>query len=44
MIKFYESPVGKKITEKASELTKKNMDAAQEWGLELQGMMMRYME
>lgn len=44
MLKFYNSPVGKKITEKASELTKKNMDAAQEWGMELQGIMMKYME
>ncbi|WP_445456913.1 DUF2059 domain-containing protein [Flavobacterium sp. HNIBRBA15423] len=44
MLKFYESPVGKKITEKASELTKKNMTAAQEWGTELQGLMMKYMQ
>lgn len=44
MLKFYESPVGKKITEKSSELTKKNMAAAQEWGMELQGMMMKYMQ
>lgn len=44
MLKFYDSPVGKKITEKASELTKKNMTAAQEWGTELQGLMMKYMQ
>lgn len=44
MIKFYDSPVGKKITEKASELTEKNMAAAQEWGMELQGLMMKYMQ
>ncbi|NHN27681.1 DUF2059 domain-containing protein [Flavobacterium jejuense] len=44
MLKFYESPVGKKMTEKASELTKRNMAAAQEWGMELQGMMMKYMQ
>ena len=44
MLKFYESPVGKKITEKAGELYKNNMESAQEWGMELQGMMMKYME
>ncbi|VXB45196.1 conserved exported hypothetical protein [Flavobacterium sp. 9AF] len=44
MLEFYNSPVGKKIAEKASELTKKNMDASQEWGMELQGMMMKYMQ
>lgn len=44
MLEFYNSPVGKKIAEKASELTKKNMSASQEWGMELQGMMMKYMQ
>jgi len=44
MLKFYESPVGKKITEKAGELYKKNMEAAKEWGMGLQGIMMKYME
>ena len=44
MLEFYNSPVGKKIAEKASELTKKNMAASQEWGMELQGMMMKYMQ
>ncbi|CAM4168888.1 MULTISPECIES: DUF2059 domain-containing protein [Flavobacterium] len=44
MLKFYNSPVGKKITEKSGELTKKNMVAGQEWGVELQGIMMKYMQ
>ena len=44
MLKFYESPVGKKITEKAGELYKKNMEAAKEWSMGLQGIMMKYME
>lgn len=44
MLKFYESPVGKKMSEKAAELTKKNMVAGQQWGMELQGMMMKYMQ
>jgi uncharacterized protein len=44
MIAFYESPVGKKITEKSSELTEKNMTATQEWGESLQTMMMKYLQ
>lgn len=44
MLKFYESPVGKKISDKAAEMLKKNMESGQEWGMELQGMMMKYME
>lgn len=28
----------------AAELVKKNMAAGQEWGLELQGIMMKYMQ
>lgn len=44
ILKFYDSPIGKKMTAKSSELTKKNMEAAQEWGMELQGMMMKYMQ
>jgi uncharacterized protein len=44
ILKFYDSPVGKKMTAKSSELTQKNMDVAQEWGLELQGIMMQYMQ
>jgi hypothetical protein len=44
MLKFYNSPVGKKITEKSGELTKKNMAAGQEWGAELQGIRMKYMQ
>lgn len=44
MLHFYNSPIGKKISEKTSELVKKNMEAAQEWGMELQGVLMKYME
>ena len=44
MLEFYESPVGKKVTEKAGELASKNMAAGQEWGMELQGIMMKYMQ
>lgn len=44
MITFYESPVGKKMSEKAGELGEKSMSAGQEWGQELQGIMMKYKE
>lgn len=44
MLKFYDSPVGKKVTEKAGELAGKNMAAGKEWGEELQGLMMKYMQ
>ncbi len=44
MLKFYETPVGKKMAEKAGELYKKNMAAGQEWGMELQSLMMKYMQ
>jgi hypothetical protein len=42
MIAFYESPVGKKMNEKAGELVQKSMHAGQEWARELQGMMAKY--
>lgn len=44
MIKFYESPIGKKITAKAGVLTEKTMEAGQAWGTELQAIMMKYMQ
>lgn len=44
MIAFYETPVGKKMTAKSSELAEKSQKAAQEWGQGLQGMMMKYMQ
>lgn len=44
MIKFYETPVGKKMSSSAGLLYKKSTEAGQEWGQELQGMMMKYME
>ena len=42
MIVFYESPVGKKMSEKSGELTQKTMQAGQEWGKELQVIMEKY--
>ena len=42
MLAFYESPVGKKINEKAGDLFEKTQKAGQDWGQGLQGMMMKY--
>jgi hypothetical protein len=44
MIAFYESPVGKKMAEKATGLNEKSQEVAKEWGQGLQSMMMKYME
>jgi hypothetical protein len=44
MIAYYNSPVGKKIKEKAGEVAEKSQAAGQEWGEGLQGMMMKYMQ
>lgn len=43
MLKFYESPVGKKIAEKAGIMFEQSMLAGQEWGAGLQELMMKYM-
>lgn len=44
MIEFYNSPVGKKIQEVTPKMTKEQMQAGQEWGMELQGILMKYMQ
>lgn len=44
MIKFYETPIGKKISEKAGTIFEQSTAAGQEWGQGLQGMMMKYMQ
>jgi hypothetical protein len=44
MIKFYESPVGKKIAKNAGPLFQKSSAAGQEWGMQLQGVLMKYMQ
>jgi hypothetical protein len=43
MIKFYESPVGKKMGAKAGEIAEKSQAAGAEWGAALQPMLMKYM-
>lgn len=44
ILKFYETPIGKKMREKAPVLAEKNMAASQEWAMGLQGMMAKYMQ
>ena len=44
MIKFYDSPVGKKIASSLGEITKKSTIVGQEWGMKLQSVVMKYME
>ncbi|WP_396151357.1 DUF2059 domain-containing protein [Flavobacterium sp.] len=43
LLKFYESPIGKKLTEKTEVLYNKGQIVGQEWGMGLQSMMMKYM-
>jgi len=44
MIVFYESSVGKKMSEKSGELAQKSIQAGQEWAKELQMLMEKYNE
>jgi len=44
MLKFYESPIGKKINSKAAPMAEMTIAAAQAWGTELQGILMKYMQ
>lgn len=44
MLKFYESPVGKKINSKAGAMAEMTIAAAQTWGTELQSIVMKYMQ
>ncbi|WP_430613859.1 DUF2059 domain-containing protein [Flavobacterium sp. JP2137] len=43
-IKFYESPAGKKLSAKTNVLFEKGQAIGQEWGMGLQGVVMKYME
>ncbi len=42
MITFYESPIGKKMSQNAGQLAQKSLIAGQEWGRELQALMTKY--
>lgn len=44
MIVFYESPIGKKIASSSGELAAKSGVAGQEWGMELQQVLAKYMQ
>lgn len=44
MIKYYETPVGKKAASKTGVLFEKGQVVGQEWGMGLQSIMMKYME
>lgn len=44
MIKFYETPVGKKLSSKNGVLFEKGQEVGQEWAIGLQGIIMKYME
>lgn len=44
MLKFYESPIGKKISNSNGELYKKSSQVGEEWGMELQTKLMKYFE
>lgn len=44
MIEFYNSPVGKKIQTTTPKIVPDQMQAGQEWGMELQGILMKYLQ
>lgn len=44
MMAFYNSPVGKKMKEKAGEINQKSQEAMMEIQADLQAMMMKYMQ
>jgi len=43
MLEFYNSPVGKKMQAVTPEIIKDQMSATQEWQMQLQGVLMKYM-
>ena len=44
ILKFYETPVGKKMTDKSGLLAEKGAEIGKEWGMGLQGLVMKYMQ
>lgn len=44
ILAFYNTPVGKKMRDITPELTRKGMEIGQQWGQELQPIMMKYMQ
>lgn len=44
MLEFYNSPVGLKMQKNANQITKDQMKAGEEWGMQLQGLLMKYLQ
>lgn len=44
MLEFYNSPIGLKMQKNAKQITKDQMKAGEEWGMQLQGLLMKYMQ
>lgn len=44
LIQFYESPIGKKLSDKSEVLFDKGQKVGEEWSVGLQGLMMKYMQ
>ena len=44
LLKFYATPIGKKLSEKNGVLTEKAMEVGKKWGQGLQTIMMKYMQ
>ena len=44
MLEFYNSPVGLKMQKNAQQITKDQMKAGEEWGMQLQGLLMKYLQ
>lgn len=44
IVKFYQSPVGKKLAEKTVQLQPEMMSLSQEWGMGLQPILMKYLQ
>ncbi|MCC9042814.1 DUF2059 domain-containing protein [Myroides sp. M-43] len=44
LIAFYESPIGKKLSDKSEILFEKGQKVGEEWSVGLQGLMMKYMQ
>lgn len=44
MVAFYQTPIGKKMADSAGTIFEKTNVIQQEWGMELQTMMMKYMQ
>jgi len=44
MNEFYKTPIGKKMAETVPKMAKDQMEVGQKWGMELQGILMKYLQ